>query len=77
MCALLTGFVLQVLIAVSVTLLVNWAHFMDWALSNGHEMALAAEAIAGRGHRCELAAVLRNAPLSQMLRVSPLSSGHA
>ncbi len=50
---------LQVLIAVSVTLLVNWAHFMDWALANGHEMAWAAEGIAGRGHRCGSAPLLQ------------------
>ena len=50
-CTLRGMWVLQVLIAVSVTVLVNWAHFMDWALANGHEMASAAEAIAGRGQR--------------------------
>jgi hypothetical protein len=34
-----------------VTLLVNWAHFMDWAHSNGRDLVLAAEGIAGREHR--------------------------
>lgn len=39
---------LQIVIAVLVTLLVNWASFMEWATSSGRDMAAAAEGIAGR-----------------------------
>ena len=43
---------LQILIAVIVTLWINWAHFMNWASSNGQEMMLAAQGLAGREDRC-------------------------
>ncbi len=42
----------QILIAVIVTLWINWAHFMSWASVGGHEMMLAAQGLAGREHRC-------------------------
>ncbi|CAL8464119.1 g3654 [Coccomyxa elongata] len=42
---------LEILIAVIVTLWVNWAHFMDWATANGAEMALAAEGLSGQDPR--------------------------
>ena len=45
---------LQILIAVVVTLWINWAHFMNWASSNGQEMMLAAQGLAGREDRCAL-----------------------
>ena len=45
---------LQILIAVVVTLWINWAHFMTWASSNGQEMMLAAQGLAGREDRCAL-----------------------
>ena len=41
----------QILIAVIVTLWINWAHFMSWASVGGHEMMLAAQGLAGREHR--------------------------
>ncbi|CAK0786300.1 hypothetical protein CVIRNUC_009513 [Coccomyxa viridis] len=43
-----TILVLEILIAVIVTLWINWAHFMTWASSNGQEMMLAAQGLAGR-----------------------------
>ncbi|BDA49243.1 hypothetical protein COCOBI_13-3540 [Coccomyxa sp. Obi] len=42
---------LEILIAVIVTLWVNWAHFMDWATANGAEMMLAAEGLSGQDPR--------------------------
>ena len=55
----------QIVVAVVVTLLVNWAHFMDWAHSNGRDLVLAAEGIAGREHRCH------------SLLLHPACQGHA
>ena len=45
---------MQILIAVIVTLWINWAHFMNWASSNGPEMMLAAQGLAGREDRCTM-----------------------
>ena len=42
----------QILIAVIVTLWINWAHFMSWASANSHEMMLATQGLAGREDRC-------------------------
>lgn len=42
---------MQILIAVIVTLWINWAHFMSWASAGSHEMMLAAQGLAGREHR--------------------------
>ncbi|CAL5226805.1 g9666 [Coccomyxa viridis] len=42
--------VLEILIAVIVTLWINWAHFMSWASAGSHEMMLAAQGLAGREH---------------------------
>lgn len=44
----------QILIAVIVTLWINWAHFMTWASSSSQEMMLAAQGLAGREHRYHL-----------------------
>jgi len=37
----------QIVVAIIVTLWINWAHFMDWATASGHDIMLAAEGMSG------------------------------
>jgi hypothetical protein len=46
--------VLQILIAVVVTLWINWTHFTEWANANANELMLATEGMAQREHRSSL-----------------------